>query len=770
MSCLSVIVIVRKLSIFAQIVCILALGTISATAAETPDPTAIGPYDVTSSEYRLPAAIDPQIDRTVTTELWARIYRPKYLYIRPYPVIIFLHGNHGTCGRVVAGIPGRFDHDVRYTKTGTCPRGFTVVRNHEGFAYVAERLASWGYFVVSINANRGINGGDGAIDDPFLNFRRARLVLRHLELLDQWNRNGGAPKSLGFDMRKTLDFSQIGLMGHSRGGEGVLAAYNLFKELGSPWPSRFGSQPVFRGIFTIAPVANQTSRPLYTDNMPWAALLPLCDGDVYTMDALQVYNKAIRNRYEIEPGMKAIFGVWGANHNFYNTEWQQSDSAACVGRGNKALFSVMNTGSSSQRETGMYAILAFFRSHMGRDANADFVNLFNPSFTAPKKLASLTRLERSFSESARRRDTVIIDDFSRPAGLSSRNILNSWRKVKIDNKKIVGHGSSLKANAIQWSRNRSVNPRAYFFQSNGWAKGKGRKLGALQNLEFRVSLACQESSPQIFTVMPDVTNSENAALICNRPFPVNADGSMDFSVSLVTAEGRISKSVSVSRYARLHNPVGGKSAFFSLFPPIEDFTVLAIHPLLQTVRMPLADFGLSAASQVRGVRFTFDKTERGSIYLANVRFSKSPDKDGATDQSVAPVAMKRAASDGTLSTSIEVHGEAGAITKPAARKGGIIASIQTARSKATVAGKRAPEAALVELNLSALHPVPVRDLLLMLRIGDRQFMLSRFANNGDTTKVTFSMTQEEYSALPNRSAVELINGPERLSFGTLNKN
>jgi hypothetical protein len=756
--------------VFAFLILALMWKPAAVLATEAPDPTAPGPYEITSSEYRLPARVDPLVDKSIVTELWARIYRPKYLMIRPYPVVVFLHGNHGTCGRVVSGIPGRFDDDVQYTDIGTCPRGYSVVRSHEGYAYAAESLASWGYFVVSINANRGINGAAGAVDDLYLNTRRGRLVLRHLELLDQWNRTGGAPKSLGFEIRNTLDFSEIGLMGHSRGGEGVLAAYNLFKELGSPWPARFANQPVFRGIFAIAPVTNQTSRPLFADNIPWAALLPLCDGDVYTMDALQVYNNTMRARFEVEPGIKAIFGVWGANHNFYNTEWQQSDAGRCVGRGNSALFSVRSTGSSRQRQTGLYPLMAFFRSQVGHEAERTFANIFNPSFKAPQKLASLTNLERIYAESAARRENLVIDDFSRPTGFSWRYVVNRWSKVKIAHRRIADHGTSLKVNAIQWSRDTGINPRAYYFQSNGWTRGKGRKLGGLQNLEFRVSLACQESSPPIFTEIPIVTNTANAQVICDRPFPENADGRIDFSVSLVTASGRVTRSVPVSRYARLHNPVGGKSTFFSLFPPIEDFTVLSIHPLLQTVRIPLADFGISATTPVRGVRFSFDQSPEGSIYLANVRFSRpSPERPPAPRllasslRKVTPVTSKV-----TTSTVVQKIQPARR-QKIAARNGGVISSIRPARNATSSNSKSAPAPALIEVSLSALHPIPVRNALLKLQIGNRLFMLSRFATTGDTTKVTFSMTPEEYGALSDGANVELIVGPERLAFGKLNK-
>src|SRR5262249_9907149 len=62
-----------------------------------PDPTGTGPNDTTSAEYKFDPAIDPDILGDRNTELWARVYRPTTL-AGPTPVVLFLHGNHGTCG------------------------------------------------------------------------------------------------------------------------------------------------------------------------------------------------------------------------------------------------------------------------------------------------------------------------------------------------------------------------------------------------------------------------------------------------------------------------------------------------------------------------------------------------------------------------------------------------------------------------------------------------------------------------------------------------
>src|SRR5215831_17724440 len=135
-----------------------------------------------------------------------------------------------------------------------------VVPNHEGYGYLADQLASWGYIVVSINANRGINAAPGTPEDLGNNLARGRLVLKHLQLLSEWNVFGGSPTFLGVELKGAMDFSQVGLFGHSRGGEGVRAAYSFYTtgDTRVNWAQQIPNPITFRGIFEIGPVDGQT--------------------------------------------------------------------------------------------------------------------------------------------------------------------------------------------------------------------------------------------------------------------------------------------------------------------------------------------------------------------------------------------------------------------------------------------------------------------------------------------------------------------------------
>src|SRR5262245_16648611 len=97
--------------------CLVLLMTFAAlgSAQIAPDPTLTTGVTTTSSEYKFAAGFDEHVPSTLPTELWARVYRPATLVGSSYPLLVFLHGNHATCGRDAGAGQGRFDVDVQYT-------------------------------------------------------------------------------------------------------------------------------------------------------------------------------------------------------------------------------------------------------------------------------------------------------------------------------------------------------------------------------------------------------------------------------------------------------------------------------------------------------------------------------------------------------------------------------------------------------------------------------------------------------------------------------
>ncbi len=721
----------------------LALWVVLAGAAfaQAPDPTGTGPFTVTSAEYKFPAAIDPDVLSTRPTELWAVVYRPENLDQGPYPLLVFLHGNHATCG--YSENP-RIDDNVQYTFLGTCPTNYVVTPNHLGYTYLAERLASWGYIVVSINANRGINAAGGTADDLGLNLARGRLLLKHLQRLSEWNRNGGTPDSLGVELQGKLDFNHVGLFGHSRGGEGTRAAYNLFRDAGSPWPARIG--PIkFEGIFEIGPVDGQTNRIFNADGTTWNLLLPMCDGDVSNLQGVRAFDRMMLILSESPAGQKSTFTVWGANHNYYNTEWQLSDSSGCTGT--DPLWST-TVGSPEQRQTSLDGALAFFRGNVGAGADPSFNQNFNPQFELPDVVTSVTRVDRGFTDSPNSAITSRFEDFDKPTGTNSFGFPNDASNITIKHSECSGNPTTpcplsvpnhstgdpygrfgqQQAAAVSWTASGANT----FFQTNWAAAGTGKDISAFQTLDLRISRRCAG----LVTQAPS----------CDQPNALNSTDSTNFSIRLAMADGSLSDAVQLSSYANLTGPIGG------LFSN----GVANLHPILQTARISLADFPNADLTAVRGVRFTFEDTPTGAIYLANIRLS-----------TLSGLGTPSFGGNGSSGGSARVTGEAALGNSNNITTGNTI-KIRAVASASVLGGQSG-----IEIEVTSDTPFPARNELAILRIGSQAIAVSRYPDNGDTHTLIFALTPEQFAQVNSGDEVIVQYGlgeaDVQWSFGRLNK-
>src|SRR5262249_15713014 len=144
------------------------------------------------------------------------------------------------------------------------PNGTTLlsIPSYQGYQYLEDNLASHGYVVVSVSAN-GINARDNNTFDLDA-LARAQLMQRTYEILSNLNTDGavrtrpatathpgtdlftGPITPFGNRYGGKLDLQNIGIMGHSRGGEGVVASYVLNQSLGSPYG--------IKAVLPLAPV------------------------------------------------------------------------------------------------------------------------------------------------------------------------------------------------------------------------------------------------------------------------------------------------------------------------------------------------------------------------------------------------------------------------------------------------------------------------------------------------------------------------------------
>jgi hypothetical protein len=630
--------------------------------------------------------VDPDIDPTITTEVWAAVYRPVDLTAGPYPLVVMLHGNHATCGKPSTTGGPRIDDNNSYATTGTCPSGYVVVPSHAGFRYAAERLASWGYIVVSVNSNRGINGLSGPVEDSGLNLRRGRLVLKHLQKLSEWNLYGGTPSSLGFDLRGKLDLQSVGLMGHSRGGEGMRAAVAQYRDPGSIWPAKIVPSIRFQSVFEIAPVDGQSTRILDAGGLRWNVLLPMCDADVYDLDGIKPYDRMLKNAGADSPlTAKSSLLVWGTNHNFYNTEWQVSDARGC--HRHTPLFSTSQLGSEAQRNTGLIPLVSFFRASVGRTPNLTLDQMFDPLYDPPASLAGITALERGYNASPNQQLTTVVEDFAQTTGTNTYGPPNQASGITIQHAADFNwsHDPSQRVALISWPQ--GVARRN--FQTNWSMLGTGRSLAGYQTLDIRVGLQCGD--PPLCTIPVAGTQQ-------SRP--------LDFGIQLVDRNGTATRTVRFRTYATTVGPVGAE--LYSSQAPV------LIHPLLQTARIPISAFGTFSGS-LYGVRFTFDSPSSFAITLGNITLSKAAGPTGE----IPPQSGERVLIDRPWTAPQPVAEEPEA---PIVRRTVVSGRTQT------------------EVEFRSARPFTPRGKLLELRIGGRIYTEFRHPD-GDLRRVVFAVDE-----------------------------
>lgn len=537
---------------------------------------------VAEGSYRFAGRDEPNVLAGAKVDLWAQVYRPADLGTSRHPLLVFLHGNHGTCGHFVAGRGVRVDDNAQYTTEGKCPPGYTVTPNHLGYAYLARALAARGYVVVSINANRGITAGVGDWDDSGLNLARGRLILRHLALLSDWNRGAGAiavPATLGFDPKGRLDFSQVGLLGHSRGGEGARAALAQWRDAGSVFPAMIGPMTI-RSIFEIAPVDGQTSRLLDSTGVASMILLPSCDGDVSDLEGVRVFDRAFRFAGDPLVAPRGSFLVWGADHNAYNSEWLVSDSLGCSGAA--PLFTASGP-SERQQSTALLPVLRFFAATVGAGRKPAAADMFDPSFPLPASLAAVTHYQRGYLPAAPGGDVRVLETFSRPGARSDAGVPFGVLGVTVGNRNATfEHAAGTRVARVTWT-----GGTAERHVDVALTRAGGLDLSHFATLSIRTAMGCTPST-------------------CVKP--LDPKGEMEFAVRLIGADGRLSAPLSTTGRIVLTRPVGDP---------------LVRHRILSTVSFDLAGFGMPLDA-VAGLRFVFASRPEGNVDIGTVAVTTKP--------------------------------------------------------------------------------------------------------------------------------------------------
>jgi hypothetical protein len=378
------------------------------------DVLARGPYSVTTREYNLGAGIDPLViiaGAQVTTDVRGILFLPQgagHFGTQHFPLVVFLHGNHGSCRVVNPNGQLPDDNHNELALLGHCEDGRVEVPSYRGYDYLADHLASHGYAVVSINANLGFAGHEGTTADPLFTMARGRLVLKHLAQLYQASSSTEADLRFGIDLRGQLDFSHVGLMGHSRGGEGVRAAMHLHRTRDPMSYAPALSRMNIEGVFEFAPVdANAVDPvtlaplPLSAEGTNWSVVLGSCDRDVGDYQGVGPFSRRRGDALAGQVLFSSVTVIPGANHNYFNTEWKLVDGPVqpnTCPTGDTYLWNPnwdpttirRVSGSPEQQQLAVATLSSFFRGFVGNYPNrAAYQKVLDPQYRPPAQVSSL---------------------------------------------------------------------------------------------------------------------------------------------------------------------------------------------------------------------------------------------------------------------------------------------------------------------------------------------------------------------------------------------
>ncbi len=595
-------------------------------------PNDVGPFEVQTDVYDDGDEAFGAPGFGAPAELRAVVYSPTELDQGPFPLVIFLHGRHATCYDPAnpGGTPGDGSFLGAFMEW-PCSGNRVPIPSHEGYETAGKILASHGYIVVSVSAN-GINAADNNIEDGGAD-ARGQLIVAHLNRWAEFAGSGAEPfddKYLG-----AVDLERIGLMGHSRGGEGVARAIGIDQENGN-----------VIGIDAALLLAPVDFNRTVLSHVPLAVVLPYCDGDVSDLQGAHYYDDA---RYA-EPGdlaAKYIFSMYGANHNYFNTVWSPStfeagtaddfgqlaeafgslDPACSEGPGSSRLTE------GQQRQTLDAYSSAFFRRHLGGDTQFDDILRGNvlpqaagaPVFTtysAPDD--GLERLDVNPLDDDAALTTNLLGEAVTAEGLDLYDLCGLADRNEIVDHCIDELGEFM---GMPFETRQPHTPglgqlRIAFGPGSTWdnALPAGTDVSELQYLQFRVG--------------PDYEG------------PMGAGVGVEMSAVLTDAAGS-SMALDVQSYTDALDAAPG-----SLAPILP-------KKMLHGVRIPLADFDGVDLTDLASVALAFDGAA-GGVLLSDLAFSDAViDEPGGTGTGTDSGGSDDDALDDTGGTDDGVAGTAG---------------------------------------------------------------------------------------------------------------
>ncbi|WP_205781265.1 Ig-like domain-containing protein [Microbacterium sp. Gd 4-13] len=591
----------------------------------TEDPSDLGSYAVTEAEYDFG---DRSVALAGISGIRGEMTGKMYLTDAPgeRPTVILLHGRHGSCATGTA-------NPLRWP----CGPDQVNVRSYQGYEGTGRALASHGYNVLSIAAN-AVNSNDNQLALDYGAQARGQLILDTLGMLEKandgkpvvfddisWpNAEGSSTKTtrtldqaLTYATARTdapataagvtaaslagrFDLDRVGVMGHSRGGEGATSAATLNQGLEDPY-----------GIISVLPLAPVDFGRMTVPDVSLGVFLPYCDGDVSNQQGQHMIDDS-RHAFG-DDVMRSAVWVMGANHNFFNTvwtpglypystsdDWNRNDTtSSCSTRDASRLTP------AQQYQVGVSYMTGFFRLTMGGETQ--FQTLFDGS-TKPTTTAT-TFADVRVMASQPTTATTLVTDFAerstlvRTAGSASAQVCaNAETATSIA--PTVPYCTTREigtARVPHWTPVRfGLNVPATPVTRVTWT-GSATDPAAASTGELRVSVPAAQRD----------VSSRSQLTVKTAPDRTVPTGT-DFTISVIDGAGNtFSRAASAIDPLAINRMPGGTNTTLNKF-------------VLQQLTIPTAEMTGIDLTDVREIRFTAgvgaDGTGAGGVYLSDLAF------------------------------------------------------------------------------------------------------------------------------------------------------
>ena len=513
----------------------------------------------------------------------------------PFPLVLIVHGNH---------------NPLDYSDPG--------------YGYLGELLASRGFILVSVDENF-INGGLRGESDG-----RAWLLLKHLEVWKHWNDSAAGPFS------HKVDMNNIGLMGHSRGGEavGIAAAFNRLSHYPDDANVKFNFNFNIKSVFAIAPVDGQyrpAGVPNPLENVNYMVIHGSHDGDVSSFNGLRAFQRI--KFTDGKPWFKAAWYVYRANHGQWNSVWGNKDNGP---RSARSLDLRGLISEEDQRQFSKVTIGAFMEATL--HGKSEYLPMFRDHRVAgawlPKTMYITRFQESGFKSIATFDEDVDVTTGSVPGVTISADSLATWKENALNLRS--GTGDVLNTNAVTlgWNNHIRGDDTTKFGKPASYTITLSDSIVTALNVgresSIYLSLAPTDAKPGARAPARDTTKKADSTKKDEKKPPAKKpDGKpqkdttqVDLSIEVVDASGHAAR-LPLKRYGKPRRPL--EIHLLRRADEERQRFPTQFELVLQTYVLPLADFVQAAPgfdpTHLRSVRLVFDRLAAGTVVVDDIGVS-----------------------------------------------------------------------------------------------------------------------------------------------------